>query len=286
MKIRKNLVVHPILMLGLCLAGSVYVLAAGDPGDQVLEAAGDPARLDYHRAQWDPIHFKPAIDKATDEQCLACHQEIIERRVHTSPAGVKPDQALAWYQTLDTYSGPQDTFHRRHLVDDYANQVMDLHCNTCHQGNDPREEVPEWPGMHDEDFTMRKVVNPNVCLRCHGQFPYKVMNLSGPWEESKDLFGGTCLTCHSSIRTHRHQVTFLKPEGIEQAALKNPDVCYGCHGGRAWYRIAYPYPRHAWEGMPEGTPDWAKGRPTESEARFQVHAAAAETDTAATKPAE
>jgi hypothetical protein len=50
-------------------------------------------------------------------------------------------------------------------------------------------------------------------------------------------------------------------------------VCYGCHGGRQWYRISFPYPRHSWAGMPEETPDWAKNRPTESEARFRIPAA-------------
>ena len=69
------------------------------------------------RRRWDPIHFKPAIDDATDEQCLACHQEILDRKVlEQSPAGVNASETLAWYQTLDTYKGAQDTFHRRHLV--------------------------------------------------------------------------------------------------------------------------------------------------------------------------
>jgi hypothetical protein len=254
------------------------ILLAGLGG--AVQAEDPTANLDYHRAKWDPIHLKPAIDKATDEQCLECHQEIIERRVlERSPAGIKAADALAWYQTLDTYQGAQDTFHRRHVTDDYAQQVMDLKCNTCHQGNDLREEVPQWPGMSDQDFTLRKMVNPDICLRCHGQFDYKLMNLAGPWPETGKLFGGTCLTCHASIRTNRHKVNFLKSEAIEQAALEDPDVCYGCHGGRAWYRIAYPFPRHAWEGMSEETPDWAKDRPTESEARFRVSTQGAETKT-------
>ena len=37
--------------------------------------------------------------------------------------------------------------------------------------------------------------------------------------------------------------------------------------------ISYPYPRHAWPGMPPEVPDWAKDRPTESEARFRLTAA-------------
>ncbi len=82
------------------------------------------------------------------------------------------------------------------------------------------------------------------------------------------MFGNSCLTCHSSIRTHRHQVTYLNAEAIEQAGQKSDESCYGCHGGRAWYRIAYPYPRHAWDGMSPDVPDWAKDRPVASEARF------------------
>ena len=88
---------------------------------------------DYHRAKWDPIHFKPAIDQAKDADCLACHAEVLKPSVSAqSPAGVTASEALAWYQTLDTYKGEQDTLHRRHLATDYAKQVMDLKCNTCH----------------------------------------------------------------------------------------------------------------------------------------------------------
>lgn len=235
-------------------------------------AGADPAQNNeegYWRAKWDPIHFPPAINSATDKQCLTCHAEILERRVlDASPAGVTPNEALAWYQTLDTYKGEQDTFHRRHLVGDYANQVMDLKCNTCHQGNDPREETAMSSADGDPNLTQRKMVNPNTCLMCHGQFPYKHMALPGPWTVSRDGFGNNCLLCHAAIRTNRHQVNFLKPEAIEELGKADGDVCYGCHGGRAWYRISYPYPRHAWPGMPSDVPEWAKGRPTESQARF------------------
>jgi hypothetical protein len=222
----------------------------------------------YESARWHPIHFKPAIDTATNEQCLACHQEILDRKVlPESPAGVSASDALAWYQTLDTYEGPQDTFHRRHLVTPLARKVMNLQCNTCHQGNNPREEAPIPPSSTDAGFTLRKMVNPDTCLMCHGQYDYKLMGMPGPWLENAELFGGSCLTCHAAIRTHRHQVNFLKADAIEEAGKQNSDVCYGCHGGRAWYRISYPYPRHDWPGAGE-VPEWAKDRPVESESRF------------------
>lgn len=227
--------------------------------------------MDYERARWHPSHFKPDIDNATNEQCLSCHQEILDRQVlDKSPAGVKASEALAWYQTLHTYEGPQMTFHQRHLTGPLAKQLMDMKCNTCHQGENPREEAPIPPDLANHDFTLRKQVNPETCLMCHGAHPFEVMGLPGPWPESRDNFQNNCLLCHAGIRTNRHQVNFLKADAIEEAGKKDGDVCYGCHGGRQWYRIAYPYPRHAWDGMAEETPDWAIGRPTESETRFQI----------------
>ena len=244
-----------LVMLGVCLTGGP-VLAGG--------------KLNYDRARWDPIHFQPAIETAKNSDCLKCHQEILDRRVrNTSPAGVKASEALAWYETLDTYQGAQDSFHRRHLVDAYAQSVMRMQCNTCHQGNDPRDEVSGSSATTQAGLAMRKSVDPNICLMCHGQFPYQHMGLPGDWRKVGKAFNNSCLTCHQSIRTHRHQVNFLKPAAIEALGAKDSDVCFGCHGGRAWYRISYPYPRHPWKNMPP-TPDWAKGRPTESEARFLV----------------
>ncbi len=226
---------------------------------------------DYLDARWNPIHFKPAISKASDAQCLECHQEIIERKVRaTSPAGVAQQDTLAWYQTLTTYTGAkQETFHRSHMQGEYASQVMDLKCNTCHQGNDPREETANSSATGDHTLTQRKMVDPNICLMCHGQFEFKNMGLPGHWNEFGKIFNNSCLTCHAAIRTNRHQVNFLKADNIEKLGANNADVCFGCHGGRAWYRIAYPYPRNAWKGMPD-TPEWARNRPTESDPRFRI----------------
>ena len=237
----------------------------------------------YHSSQWDPIHFKPEIDKATDAQCLACHSEILSRKVRdAAPAGLKTKDALAWYQTLDTYTGKQQTFHQRHLTSAFSREVMNLKCTFCHQGNDPREEAPGASATAPKagDFALRKLVNPSkTCLLCHGSFPAEIMGLSGPWPTVRnDLEDETtkngCMSCHAEMfRTHRHEVNYLKPKSIEKLAKEgSSDVCYGCHGGRSWYNISYPYPRHPWPGMEnfvEGTPDWAKDRPTQSDPRFQ-----------------
>ena len=75
------------------------------------------AAPDYLRSVYSPLHFQPAIATAKDEQCLACHREVLEDRVRpTSPAGMAAASSKAWYQQLSTYAGAQDTFHRRHLV--------------------------------------------------------------------------------------------------------------------------------------------------------------------------
>lgn len=243
-----------------------------------LEAA-IPA-MDYQAALYHPLHFAPAIETASSAECLACHKEIIAHPLREeSQAGVKAADSLAWYQTLDTYAGPQADFHWRHLESDFAKQVMKLECNFCHKGNDPREESPDMmPGRAafsagaTPEFTLRKMVNPSeTCLLCHGAMPDPegIMGLSGPWHEARlDLeyaeAPNGCLSCHAeTFRTNRHQVNYLNAATIEELARSGTsDSCYGCHGGRAWYRISYPYARTPWPGMdPETVPDWAEGRP-------------------------
>ena len=238
-----------------------------------------PTPVSYQTAKYDPIHFEPAIDQASDQQCLACHAEVLAPSVRkTSPAGLQADATRAWYQQISTYQGEQETFHRRHLVTPYAKQVMNLHCNTCHEGSDPRDQNPGSSVTAQADgFTLRKTITPEAtCLKCHSQMNWPVMGLPGPWSQFKEPFQNNCVAaCHSIQRTVRHQVNYLNAKAIEELATKQDggDVCFGCHGGRAWYRVAYPFPRHKWPNMPEETPAWAKNRPAQSEARFIAAAA-------------
>lgn len=231
-------------------------------------AAGEPTG--HAAARWNLLHFKPAIEQADDKECLVCHAEVLKPSVRAqSPAGVRADKSLAWYQTLDVYSSNQDTFHRRHLVGELAKKLMNLRCNTCHQGHDSRDEAPGTSATTQATgYTLRKQVDPKTCLMCHGQFNYEVMGLPGPWAQHGETFGNNCLMCHEGIRTSRHNVNFLKARAIEAAGRESADSCYGCHGGRAWYRIPFPYPRHAWDGMDKDIPEWAKNRPTASDPRF------------------
>ncbi len=247
-----------IITSSAILAGLLYSIGA---------SAGSPS---YERARWHPIHRSPQIEQASDAECLECHREILDHRPRkVSPAGVRADRVQAWYQTLDTYAGEQADFHARHLKTAYSEKVMSLKCTTCHQGSDPREEAVSPPTSRPAGFTLRKMVDPGTCLMCHGRMPHELMGLPGPWTESREMFGNNCQTCHAVIRTVRHQVNFLKADAIEKLGADSGDVCYGCHGGRQWYRIAYPYPRHAWPGMADEVPDWAKGRPNESAPRFR-----------------
>ncbi len=269
-----NPITKPIFACLLVLAS-----ACGDAPTAAGRAADAGGAL--LRATYSPLHFKPAIGSAGDEECLACHREVLEDRPRAvSPAGVEAAGSLAGYQRTSTYSGGQDSFHRRHLVTPLAASLMKLKCNTCHQGHDPREEAPGSSAtgapQDGAGFTLRKQVDVgSTCLKCHGRMPAsRIMGLPGPWPEVGESFQNDCLTCHATVRTHRHRVDYLDARAIEDAALaaratkSGGDVCYGCHGGRAWYRTAYPYARNPWPEMPEGTPEWAQQRPKHSEARF------------------
>ncbi|MCG7947031.1 MAG: cytochrome c3 family protein [Candidatus Thiodiazotropha taylori] len=232
--------------------------------------AEDPEH-DYLGSRWDPIHFKPAIDQASDEQCLKCHQEILKRTTRSeSPAGIKSEESIAWYQTNQNYSGPQETFHRRHLVTPEARRFMQFKCITCHQGHDPKDEVSGSSETAQSGLILRKSVDPDICLMCHGSFDYKVMSgLSGDWPEVAAKFENDCVTCHKEYRTVRHKLNFLNEYEIENLQANESDLCYGCHGGRAWYAIPYPYVRRPWlQRMPGALPEWAKNRPTKYDARF------------------
>jgi hypothetical protein len=263
------------VLAGLVVLASIGAGLAGRDRQPAVEDNSAANAGQWLRASYVPLHFKPAAEMATDAECLACHGEVLADRVaDKAQAGLTAKDSLAWYQQLTTYQGVQDTFHRRHLVTPLAKQLMDLRCVTCHQGHDPREEAPGSSadaGQDTADITLRKQVNPEtVCLKCHGQMPAKeIMGLPGAWPDVKESFQNNCLLCHANIRTNRHNVTYLNAAAIETMAQEQgSDVCYGCHGGRAWYRIAYPYPRHPWPDMPVDVPEWAKDRPAHSEPRF------------------
>ena len=279
------------MLWAILLTGGTLAAAAAMTGP-FAQTVKKPPEPNYNAAVWDELHFQPAVENATDTQCLVCHQEILERKPRAlSPAGVRAADVLAWYQVLDTYAGGQESFHWRHIQSPFAKNVMKLSCNFCHRGHDPREEAPgasaTGPAQgSDAHFALRKVVDPKAtCLRCHGKFAYEIMGLPGPWHEVRadmetDGVKNGCLdACHQeAFRTNRHNVTYLKAAKIEELAKESSDTCYGCHGGRSWYRISYPYPRNPWPDMDEEVPDWAKDRPTQSEARYRIPSTATDAE--------
>jgi hypothetical protein len=100
------------------------------------------AEPDYLRAVYSPLHFRPAIETATDVQCLACHREVLEDKVRAaSPSGVKAEACAPGTRRRRPTPASRTPFHRRHLVTPLAKRLMNLQCNTCHQGHDPREEA-------------------------------------------------------------------------------------------------------------------------------------------------
>ncbi len=51
-------------------ASLLMQLAQANTAAAASTATGDRSAKSYHAARWDPIHFKPAIDKASDADCL------------------------------------------------------------------------------------------------------------------------------------------------------------------------------------------------------------------------
>jgi hypothetical protein len=184
-----------------------------------------------------PVHFPPLASRTDDSVCLACHwDQIFESPRVAAPAGLLREDAGAWYQELSTYAGRQESFHWRHYSGDYARDVLRLRCNTCHHGHDPLEQAAL--SESGETVALRKRVNPMLCLKCHGRFPDHDPLITLPWEEARRDFDGNCLVCHAADAARRHQARFLARERIERRAAESSDVCYGCHGGRAWYRVS------------------------------------------------
>ena len=190
--------------------------------------------MDYETARFHPLHYPPASLTASNAECLACHAEILSHRPReVSPAGVPNTATIAWYQTLDTYAGSQESFHQRHMGSDFAQLTMNLQCRFCHQANDPREESPDMIVGRDNhtapavpEFNLRRMVNPSTtCLMCHGAFPGEVMGLDGHWLDLREDFEweagvNGCLSCHDDggFRTERHRVTYLNAGNIEALA--------------------------------------------------------------------
>lgn len=220
------------------VAGPFFLLLFTCLPNLTTAETADPG-FDPRKAQWNDVHFPPQVDQVPDQTCASCHRALLTQAVReASPAGLSRDDAAAWYQSLNTYAGPQLTFHERHLTAPYAREVLRMACRDCHRGHDPRERavIPDSP---ERPLALRKRVHPGICLRCHGQFPDHQPLLGNDWRAERADFDNDCRVCHAADRARRHTSPWLDAARIESLAIGNGDVCYGCHGGRAWYRVAY-----------------------------------------------
>jgi hypothetical protein len=88
------------ILVVLVLAASAWGIAIGRDARQTADrehAADLGGRL--LRATYSPLHFKPAIETATDAQCLACHKEVLEDKAACRFAGRRQAaDSTAWYQ--------------------------------------------------------------------------------------------------------------------------------------------------------------------------------------------
>lgn len=204
-------------------------------GASLAGAETDP-RSERHRKILSRSEAIPEGD-SPDGRCRVCHGQLLVAPRAESPAGLASDDAMAAYQRLTTYAGGQENFHWRHRDSPYARQMMRIQCQDCHPGRDPRQPAlarddPRHPRM------LRKQVDPVLCVNCHGRFPDHRTAFAGNWMQARAAFAGNCLVCHAADAGRRHASTLLAGAEIERQGAASGDVCYGCHGGRAWYAVS------------------------------------------------
>lgn len=191
----------------------------------------------YERARLSDVHIDSAKKGIQDSACLACHQEIFDAEGAVLAAidpAIDLSKLKPWYQDVTTYQGPQLRFHYRHLKTPLATSIMDLSCVFCHENTEVRATYPG----EDSGGSFRKQVSGETCLLCHGQFP-QAHRMS--WPALQTAVGGQdCLACHNAetLRNVVKKVDYLQADKIVAQGQDNAALCYGCHGGRAWYQKA------------------------------------------------
>ena len=85
----------------------IMVSSCGDkPGADIKAAATKAVAVDAEnggkllRATYSPLHFKPAIESASDDQCLACHKEVLEDKPRVASLGISGQVLIAVIRTL------------------------------------------------------------------------------------------------------------------------------------------------------------------------------------------
>lgn len=192
----------------------------------------------YERSRLSDVHTDSAKKGIQDATCLNCHQDIFDADgavlAATDPT-IDLSKLKPWYQDVKTYQGPQLRFHYRHLKTPLATSIMNLSCVFCHENTEVRAT---YPGEDSGGSFRKQVSSETKCLLCHGQFP-PAHGMSWPALQ-KTIGGQGCLACHQvdTLSTILGEVAYLKADKIVAQNQDNAVLCYGCHGGRAWYQKA------------------------------------------------
>lgn len=138
-----------------------------------------------------------------ESRCLECHAEVKKEKTLSSDPSLKMVHAL-------------------HL----GSPLLRFRCAHCHRAVDLDE---------DSAAALRRQVSvESVCLRCHGTFPPAH---GSSWQEMRAKNPQlACTTCHTG--NGRHDLPYLASQAIEGEGATS-DRCYGCHGGRALYAVAF-----------------------------------------------
>jgi hypothetical protein len=211
----------------LILAISGYGLKAGADARQIAERerlADEGGKL--LRASYSPLHFKPAIDTATDAQCLACHKEVLEDKPRVaSPAGVRAADSIAWYQRTSTYSGEQDSFPSPAPGDADGAGLDEPALHHLPSGPGPARGSAGLLGDGDapdrspaSPCASRSIRKPPASSATASFRPRRSWACPARGPRSRTCSRTTAWRCHAAIRTNRHQVSYLNADAIEAAA--------------------------------------------------------------------
>jgi hypothetical protein len=165
------------------------------------------------RASYSPLHFKPAIESATDAQCLACHKEVLDDNpALASPAGLRAADSLAWYQQTEHLQRRAGQLPSPPSGDADGEAVDEPQLHHLPPGPGPARRSPGLLG--DGNAANRCRIHAAQAGQSRDDLPQVPRPVSrqgdhGPAGavagEAKDMFQNDCLGCHarSALRATR-----------------------------------------------------------------------------------
>lgn len=133
------------------------------------------------------------------DDCVLCH-------------GERTDEVVAGFKSP----------HTAHLT----SPLLKMTCVTCHESVDMEE---------GSAALLRKQVNPELCVRCHGQFPDH-----GRITKARTT---SCVLCHGTQIANRQlnyavRMKELGADAYVNMEAVNGDNCLTCHGDKAWFAVS------------------------------------------------